>query len=579
MARAAQPPAPVPEYVFQNYRQYAALNPSYDTDHADPRVIADLRQYFFHPETGEPLNHRQILRLLEVFNRRLLGKIRQMQENPVWHAKQGSTDAAFAAAPRTLPKTFQEVLTHPTERMVFSRDEASRPETLGAIIVDPARITDALLRNFGLEDFISAKGTAAVDRMASYAAAAASIHRTLETLEPIRLPHQKGMPAGQLKYFRLMRSEDGSVVGTQHTNGHKVLFKTDLYGASRRIHHIHAGYKAEIKTLQDIHDRLADVRDHLDDWQDIKQTDAVAVLTAELEGLAQGLRFVRDGEKQRILQHIKLSLTFHDRRGRLNPPAIQARLVKACRLVGARIEDISEISGYLGKDLQRVGALIEEEAKPLEDFAETVEALHTQFRILKGEPLDPISQRRVVTNLGILRTKLERCKFEPYRLFVMLMTAKIDAIIPYIEGKSIVSVTRDGVVQTQPQEAAHSFVHMYIVAKSARSYRHFQDIYEDISCNGSTIDLGLLKGKIDAAEAYLRQHSVAPEIRTKEFDEAFGRLYRLCNGLRKSLRRLIEPVSGVPDERAVVFEEMKNRLKKFRFQGWLDIREGATESV
>lgn len=578
MGRTAQPPASVPDYVFENYRRYAAANPAYDADHVDPRVVADLRQYFFDPETGEPLSHRQILRLLDVFNHRLLGKIGQMEDNSLWNAKQGSTDAAFRAAPRTLPKTVQEVVTHPTERMVFSREEASRPETLGAIIVDPARITDALLRNFGLEALIPAKGTAAVDRMALYAGVAASIHRTLETLEPIRLPHQKGAPVGRLNYFRLMRSGDGSVVGTQQTNGHKVLFKTDLYGASRRIHHIHAGYKAEIKTLQDIHDRLADVRDRLDYWQDIKQTEEVAALTAELEGLAQGLRFVRDEEKQRILQHIKLSLTFHDRRGQLNPSATQARLVKSCRLVGARIEDISGISAYLGKDLQRVGALIEEEAKPLEDFAATVESLHDRFRILQAEPLDDVSQRRVATNLGILKSKLERCKFEPYQCFVIIMNALIESTIADVQGRGP-QMIRNDVPQTPAQEAARGFVQIYITAKVARSYRHFQDVYEDLSCSGATIDPGILCSKIDAAEASLRQHAVAPEVRTPEFDEAFGRLYRLCNGLRKSLRRLTEPASGVPDEREVVFVEMKDRLKKFRFQGLLSIREGATESV
>ena len=75
----------------------------------------------------------------------------------------------------------------------------------------------------------------------------------LSHLEAIRRPGQKETADEKLNYFRLMRIGEGEnkgyVVGTQNIGDHKILFKSDIYSARRRIEHIRKDYDVEVSVL------------------------------------------------------------------------------------------------------------------------------------------------------------------------------------------------------------------------------------------------------------------------------------------------------------------------------------------
>ncbi|MDA1060956.1 MAG: hypothetical protein O3B47_04140, partial [bacterium] len=156
--------------LLDDFSGYIELNPAFepwrmdDPGTRDQRVVDDWCAIFYRNIKEQiPNEEREVERQLEIFRIAIRAKIDQLIGNHVWAERGGTTEQQFREVPRTFPKTVQEVLTHPTERMVFQREELMSKEDLQAaissVIIDPRRITNTLLTNLGLEEFIPPKRT------------------------------------------------------------------------------------------------------------------------------------------------------------------------------------------------------------------------------------------------------------------------------------------------------------------------------------------------------------------------------------------------------------------------------------
>lgn len=523
------------EPLLDDLERYGELNPAFrfwESDQLDPRIEREFKDIFYNSQNKER-EEREVTRRLQLFRIAIRAKIEQLMGNEVWGRKGGSSERDFRAAPRTFLKTAQEVLSGETERMVFTRDEIAEPEAeanaIEGIIIDPRRISNTLLHNLGLAEFIPQKGLRQEEQLKRRAEAIPKIREMLMGLEPIELPMQD---REDLNYFRLMRigkgPNTGYIIGTQNIEGRKRLFKTDLYGAERRLLHIEESYREEIRKLKWIELTLKDVRDRLQDWLSLKGTEQLEIMKQSLIKCAESLEFVRDADKRDLLRRIRQIMEFKDSTGRYNPGAVSANLTVGLRHISSRYQRIERIWKHVGQDKGRINQMIAEEEKPMGSFLGEVELLHDRFKILRtGRPIAPAERERIMRNLNDREAEAKKCRFEPNLSFG----------VKFVERTNIV---KTALSENRNEDAGKEFVKMYLIAKLAMVNSKLQDIYKRLSLNPITLNPEELWKELQKTHEALRRHLVAAQIRTPEYDKAFGDVYHLFNSLKKRLNELLE---------------------------------------
>lgn len=195
-------------------------------------------------EIADQQEQRRLLLQTRVYRMLFEALIAQLDGDEDWTERHAESDRDFTEAPRTFTKTAQDILTEPEDRMVTSRDE---DVDLKSIVVSPCRVNPTLLKNLGLDEYLPPRGTRVVKRMEAYVAAIPAIKKMFGSLKPVRYPgREEEAGLSDLRYFRLMRMgggpNEGMILGTQSIRktagdeqGDKILFKTDLYGAERRV--------------------------------------------------------------------------------------------------------------------------------------------------------------------------------------------------------------------------------------------------------------------------------------------------------------------------------------------------------
>lgn len=586
--------------VGEDFTRYQELVPEYALP-MSKRAQAELQSLMFDGD-GKSLPEREAARNILIFQQRIRAKIAQLEPNLLWHSKLhevrdggqmvtvGSSEAEFEAAPRTELKAFQEILTAETERMAFKRGE--KFVTARDIIIDPALITNTLLENLGLGEFVPPKGTKREAQVAHRAKAIPAIKEMLEGLEAFTLSHEH--ERSKMRYFRLFRvnggKNGGMVLGTQVIGDQKILFLTDLHGAHRRIGHIFRGYDEEISILQSIQSTVRDVDVSIStEWQKTKDPQRIQEVKDQLKGLVDKLRFVTNAHKKKMKEQIEAAVTMetvYTRPARrkptlggvmkvvrpsktivaLNPGATRARINTSHLHVGKRIEEIAAIKRYLIEDETRVQTYIEGQSRPFTEFYDTVNQLHEQFKVYQlDRPLTEKERGKVITNLRSLE---RRCSFastpimmfEPYQTFGAVMVGYIDRTTRALE-KGEDPVAR--------QEAATEFTKIYLVTKIQRFYSELQALYAEFFSGDrtKTPDFDALTQKISAMDLMLSKKTIAPLVATGDFNKVFGELYHLVNSIRSRARKAKSSQLENNDTKAIrqYVKEMHDRIKSFDF--------------
>lgn len=485
-----------------------------------------------------PLSRRTIMARLDIMTTALRTRIEQIENLQIDEGTEQKPEFSREKAEtsvRTFLKTAQEILSHPDDRRAFDRGKG----TVEDIVIDPRRITDTLLTNLGLEEYIPEKGTKEPEKVNHRAKAIPRIKEMLAHLEPIKLPGQKD---DELKYFRLMRmsagDNEGYILGTQVINGKKVLFKTDLYGAGRRVAHIEAGYLQEIDLLHDIDHVIKSALSAMNDWSEVSEEDLAEIRTGMMEAI-DNLENVENKDKVALRKQLELSFTFRDSRGQYNPNVIEARLLKAQRHITARLAAIENISEYLEKDKLKMRGLVTEEVIPVNKFLAEID------KTPKWKKADMLKEIEKLKGLS------DQQKYEPYLSFGRKFNAQLE--------KAKVALDADDL-----QSAAQEFTKVYLVAKLERAYKELQPIYSKISLHPDTCEPAALKAKLQGIHDRLKARNFAPTRETEEYTPAFIKFYYLLNSLKK---RLSEITSDTPAQNSPVTPK---QIRKTRMEEVLE---------
>lgn len=537
------------ESLPDEFAAYAKVNSAYRDD-LDPRLVEEIKAMSVKKthdalvdgkvEKGKesPREVTEIALNLLRFQTALRVKTTQIEGNETWAERGPASTEDFERSPRTFLKTAQEVLTNPMDRMFFWRSD-NISESINDIIIDPRLITNTLLEDLGLSKFIPAKGVRKELQIELRAEAIPEIRKMLSHLESIRRPGQKQTADEKLNYFRLMRIGEGEnkgyVVGTQNIGDHKILFKSDIYSARRRIEHIGKDYDVEVSVLYRIKENLEKFRDKLEYWKKPEQR-------AELEQFRGGmlkhvdlLKFVRDDHKREMKLKIMKCMSFDDSLGRPNPNVKGNQLTSAIKYMGGRVTNISGISRELGVDGDVVRALIAEQIAPLESFYDTVNALHDRFAILHKETLSTAEKEKILGNLENIKVQSKAMIFEPDMSFGAKFIEQID--------KTIEALTVDDL-----KTGAKEFVKMYLIVKLKKTQMQMDRVYSQLSLNPDGVEIGPMINRLEGIRKELSMKNVSDEIATKEYDSAYGEVYHLINSLKT---RLVELKEGRESEKVI----------------------------
>jgi hypothetical protein len=613
--------------------QYAALNPEFALPRSERAGKMLLGIY---SEKGEPVSESEADRRREAFRQRLMSVIGQLEKNPYWKNRleaakdkyperpleeveqmtsaqidrlmsvtAAANDAEFSASARTFLKTLQEILTAPTERIAFQRDDLEGDAVdLSRLVIDPAMITPTLLDNLGLSQYRGRKGSSKADKVESYAQAVPAIRGMISSLEPFKLTREGSR--SKLHYFRLMRigagEHEGELLGTQTINKKKVLFRTDLHGAYRRIDHIDDQYSAEVQQLQTIVDKIREIDGKIAKrWDEIKGTEELDKIKAELIGMVDELTFVHNDHKKKILDLISKCTGFTVQQtvkakfgpgpeGKrvmkepattkevVNPGAMRAQWNTVDRHVDSRIHEIAIIRRYLAEDQAYIKTYMGSQSRPFDRFFGTVEKMHGDFKILdEDRPLSHGDAAKIRHNLLILQQELEAyempgfnfgqgVQFEPYLTFARRMMQHIEATCAHLREEDITSVDR--------KAAATDFMKVYVVTKIQRVYSEVQKFFDDCFSGNQPPSFAMMENSISnfyllAANKNVDERFGGKKVETKEYNDLFGEIYHLCHSLRKKARQgkeLDAKAEGYENLKAKIHEAMRAQIKGFDFK-------------
>lgn len=601
--------------ISTEFNRYAALNPEFQIP-ISPRAQAVLRSVFY-DENGNLRPVKQVARNILVFRERMQAIIPQLEENTVWqellrisdlmeeqheqykemvpaaesskHPRKAPrtvavSDVDFEKCQRTFYKTVQEIFAAPTERLDFKRDDSlEKFVDLSNVVIDPKMINDTLLENLGLVEFKPAKRAKPEVRIAACSRAIPDIKEMLDGLEPFRLSQEQRI--SRLKYFRLMRIgggvNEGYVLGTQQINGKKILFKTDLHGASRRIDHIDDEYGNEIKKLIKITDTIRGIDQRVaSSWAQVRDSDEMGKMSQKLLKMVEELKFVNNQHKIRIRQLIEGCVSFQttrtsprhpeDKKIVYNPGAMRARWNTVKDYVGKRISEIANIRKYLASDQTRIQKYIAAQQAPFERFYDTVESMHDKFKIFKtARPLSKIQADKICDKLTEIQKECQPVDgnfshlsvvFEPYLTFARKMAEHIGKTVEILKQEKI---DRDA--------AAEEFMKIYVIAKIQYFHHELQKFYDQFLSAEKMPFFVEMIGEIEVLKNIVRRKRVNAQVRgkpikTPEYSAIFGEIYHLLNRLELMAKAAkVAMVSGNTKEAAKLKLQMHDRVRDFKF--------------
>jgi hypothetical protein len=492
------------------------------------------------PGVDDYLGNRAIRNRLEFFILVMETKIEQRENRGTFTDRPAPHETGWRKSPRHALKTFQEILTDPTERIIFTREDLSQPngmrDAVEAITVDPERLSNTLLENLGLDQFVCQPGIGkrytSKERLEKKVRAIPHVRRILADLEFIRRPDQEEHPVGQLNFFRMMRIGEGPdadnpnpnagyILGTQN-NGEKIFFKTDLYGAQRRLINIEQNYDEEQTKLNFILETMSSIERNRDEWAGPDNEEKIQEVRTALIQIIASLEHVRRPEKRKLRDNVHSYLNMVSQN---NVPAAGWSLKRAKANVGKRLRNMQSISGKLRSDRMGVKNLIDQEEMPYAGFLSSVEGLKEELHTVNGN----LSQ--VTGKLIKLQAHIdEHMHFEPYRTLGLKCSALIDETL-----HQLMQGTEQG-----DAAAETAFLKVYTLTKIERTHFKLQAVNRRLLEHGDEVDAKKLLAHVTGIYKQLREHELAPGDTMNEFRDAYIQMYQLIQSIRFTLGDMLE---------------------------------------
>jgi len=510
----------------------------------------------------------------------------QIIRSSLWRQKGPASEKDWQKAPATFFKLLQECLEKKADHIAIDRSEvaseAARREAFSALIIDCGLITDTLLHNFGLDEFIPPKGTKASQAAKMREKAIDEIRKMVLSVRPFLYPHQDedtNPPA----YFRVMLLDNGKrngyLLGTQRIEGQRTIFRTDIYGAERRVRHIEQTHSAEIKLLREILPELEKGFRMLENWGSIKGTEDIDTLRSKLLEIIETFKHVRNDQKVKIKKQVEKALTVKYKSGVMNPGAVRANLSSAISQLGKRLEEIERIASYIRRDGVQILNIAEGERKRIFDFLQIVEEKHDDLKILRksASPLSGADRMKLKTSLGKIFDQAAEIRCEPNLSFALLYRSCIGHLINALESES------DDEIRTR-------FTKIYLIAKLFRTQVQLQKVLMTVSCQEDFDPVHML-ADLETIYRQLRESRInnmrkdgkTDDSQTKEFTEPYIEVYEHLRALIGEMKNYVYAQRGADAVKIAnrIRERIANNIKnkKILYRLFISLTGSAIESV
>ncbi len=480
----------------------------------------------FSPTTHEP-DYRKIKREIETIYATLNAKISQIRSNPNFSGNQVESRTDFNRSQRTIAKLLQELLSD-------LPDYQQNPK-IEDVVISPEKLTDTMLHNLGLFQFIPESGTGKAAAVEFRAQAIPYIKKVFsDNLEPISLLNDGSRNGGKPKHaFRLFRingenPNEGMVLGTQNDSNCKTIFLTDLFGAYRRIDHIHEGYQNETEALTKIAVFLkSTTQDILKKWPEIKESGGLKEITRKIAEFVDSLEFVRNEYKVEIKRRLQRCNDFEDSKGRLNPGSRLAIFAPILDFIAGRKVEIRHIRNNLSHDQSQIWDRIGRDTAYLESFSETVSKYGDRIKIIHPEKqLNDQEKNKIICNLLKLEEDCERFEFEPFLSIGRKIIEESERIISILKS--------NGDDMDSRRIASQSFVRIFSMAKIIESQRRLSGIRHKFFPPGRdivTVNRGELNVQLKEVRKFLLDKQIADNLKVDDFLKVYGGLLNHLNGM------------------------------------------------
>lgn len=441
----------------------------------------------------------------------------------------------FDAAVRDEKKMAAELFVSPTERVILGRKDGKlETASIENMVIDPAMITDTLLRNLGLEKFIPTKGTKKAKKLEMRAWAIPEIREKLGKLRTVMPLKEKKLAKG---YYRTFADPDGYVLGTTNTTAGKTLFFTDLDSAVRRLGHIESNQSEEIAKLRNIQQVVRGVDVKLStEWQRVKSGKELQKIKDDLVALVESLRYVTNKFKKEMLELLAESATLEstftrkmkdgrvEKVVRLNPGAKRAKLNQVPVKVAERILEIERIKGVLAKDRVRMEALeADHQLIPFRDLKKHIEVKAVANKgTATGPTLPEVERDGLKCRIADWRRDFDdfdlKTVLQPYRSFLQKLGEKFELAEKALGSPAPVR-----------KEVAEAVAQIYMVVKLQRFWNSLQKIYVDHLVERDMPHFVDVRNQLKSLKMLLLNKTVAPGIKTAQFDNAYHLFYKLLD--------------------------------------------------
>ena len=503
---------------LDRYSALTHLSESRDFRDTIPDIVADIKDRCTRPDGR--LNEKKVLKEILTLQVEICSRIGQILADPDFQNHRIPSKKAFDKAPSDISKVIQQVFTAwPDRQTGVGADE---------VIISPSMITNATLKNLGLEEFIPPRGSRKEEKVEARGRAIPDIKRIMsEDLEPFVLNYDAGLKHNSPHSFRLFRiatgPNQGLVIGTQ-TEGRKRIFRTDIFSAYRRIDHIFADYECENAELESIKTFLkTTIRSVQTKWRHLKESDRLQKIIDEAMGFVKNLELVRDEDKVEIHDRLAKCNKFKDSSGKPNPGAQLGIWSPVLTFIANRQKKIHNTKRHLSEDQGLIWNKIQSDLTRLERFCYEVRKYADELKILQiDKPIDEKNRAKIIANLQDIREQSSNFEFQPYLKIGTIITDEIDKIIEILNN--------DPNKQQSRATARQSFIRVFSLAKVVqvqkeianlrhRAFGPRQDM-QYISVKAVMDELGEIRDNF-----FNRQIAKETNLNDKEMDELYKTIH------------------------------------------------------
>jgi len=342
--------------------------------------------------------------------------------------------------------TFEHLFTPLAYRLNPKEDGVSWDKlSVEHCIADPQLIPDAFVEEMGLAEL--PLDLTEFQRLRLKADAISKLKRLFRESEPMKRYSKGGGPIPNPRLLMVRRfgpEQDGKILHTHFrgenddANDRKILQVFDsAYTAYRKTLHVDRRYDREAslilqteERIRDLNRRLASIRKGDPDAETLKEG-----IRQSLAKEAEALAASRNHFKHSAAEALASVADLRDSRGRENPAAACARLLKVIRFVKSRTPEIFNKSQFGAEDKQSLKEAIDRSEAIFGQLIATLSRVGSHLETPKRMPADPKENRALIARqrafvFGQLMKPLETLTpIRPFKLYSSFLFSRFQKLL------------------------------------------------------------------------------------------------------------------------------------------------------